>query len=659
MLEQLNDRQKQAVTTINGALLVLAGAGTGKTKVITARIAWMISQGIEPENIVAVSFTNKAANEMRERLSHLIGDRKAKRVFLSTFHSFALKILREYNVEVGLQKNFSIADENESISLLKESIRELALEDIISITSAVEKMSYYKDNLYEEKDFKKSTNFFDAKFCCKLFLAYNRRLRLFNLVDFDDIVYLATMGFLNNESLLNKMRENYKYLLVDEYQDTSFSQFKFIQLLAQPRGNVCVVGDDDQSIYSWRGARPSIIADFLKEFPLAKRVTLDQNYRCSSNILNAANCVIRENTERLGKELWSQKINEHPVTIQSCENEREEAEFIVEKINLFRDKNSQFNYSNIAILYRSSSLTIPIEQIFQEKNIPYVLHGGTKFFDKKEIRDLFSYIKFANNNKDLNSLFRIINLPARGIGIATLEKIKARFIKQQDLFEILSELSYENSSISSFLELWNIYGQALKNSKGIPNIIEAIKDCYENIGLKKDILLNSSNMQVAQYRLDTIERVFKVIEKIGLPNASLQDITDALHLDEAQFAPKLEADGKVQLMTIHASKGLEFPIVFLVGVEEGILPHERSLNIANGEQEERRLFYVAMTRAKDKLLLSHCVTRKRSRSQSEEQKPSRFLSAIPAGVAEFTRVDPMIEVERKNDALKKLFNLFK
>lgn len=659
MLDNLNDRQKLAVTTIHGALLVLAGAGTGKTKVITCRIAYMISKGIDPETIVAVSFTNKAANEMRERLSLLVGERKSKRVVLSTFHSFALKILREYNEEVGLQKNFSIADESESLNLIKESINELKLEDIVSITTAVEKISHYKDSLYEAKDFKKITGVFEAKFLSRLFLAYNRRLRLFNLVDFDDIVYLATIALMKNDKLLNKLRESYKYLLVDEYQDTSFAQFTFIQLLAKPQENVCVVGDDDQSIYSWRGARPSIIQDFLKEFPNAKRVTLDQNYRCTSNILNAANLVIRENTERLGKELWSQKVNEHPVSIHTCDNERDECEYIVEKINLYKEKNPKFKYSNVAILFRSSSLAVPIEQIFLEKKIPYVLYGGTKFFDKKEVRDLFSYLKFANNNKDLNSLFRIINLPTRGIGITTLEKIKNLFLLNPNLNEILIDMSKENKNIANFLELWNTHGTALKQAKGISNIVNAIKNCYEQIGLKKDILLNSKNMQVAQYRLDTIDRVLKVIEKIDLPDTNLQDITDALHLDETQFAPKQETEGKIQLMTIHASKGLEFPIVFLVGVEEGILPHERSLAVPHGVQEERRLFYVAMTRAKEKLLLTHCQSRKRARSQNDEQRPSRFLNAIPNGVAEFTKLDPLIEVGRKNEAAKKLFDLFR
>ena len=659
MLEQLNDRQKQAVGTISGPLLVLAGAGTGKTKVITTRIAHMISLGVPAEHIVAVSFTNKAANEMKERLAHIIGERKARQATLSTFHSFALKILREYHTFFNLQRNFSIADEGESLNVLKESMKESGLEEIINMTNAREKISYYKDNLYQEKDFKKSSNIFDSKFLSRLFFSYSRRLRLYNLLDFDDIVYLATLGLMNHPELLTEIKSKYKYLLVDEYQDTSFAQFKFIQLIAQPEGHVCVVGDDDQSIYSWRGARPSIITDFLTEFPEAKRVTLDQNYRCSTNILLAANKVIQANTERLGKELWSQKNNQFPVVVHQCEHERDEAEFIIEKISSFASQNPSFQYSDIAILFRSNALSLPIEQIFQEKKIPYILHGGTKFFDKKEVRDLLSYLKFANNSNDINSLFRIINLPPRGIGITTLEKIKSRFLKAHKLNDVLNEMALENKNISNFLEAWRIHAFELQQAKGVHNIVIAIRKCYEEMGLKKDILLNSSNMQVAQYRTETIERVLKVIEKIDISSGGLQNMIDALHLDETQFAPKPDIEGKAQLMTIHASKGLEFPIVFLIGVEEGILPHERSLVVPHGVEEERRLFYVAMTRAKEKLFMSHCATRKRTRAQNEEQKPSRFLSSIPIDGAQFSQFNPMIEIEKRDTAAKKLFDLFR
>ncbi len=659
-LSELNERQRLAVTTVQGPLLVLAGAGTGKTKVITSRIAYMVHTGVHPESIVAVSFTNKAAHEMEERLCVSLGSRRAKKVNLSTFHSFALKLLRENLEKAGLQKNFSIASEGESLQLLKESLEESGLSDLIGVMQAKSKISFYKDMIFNEESFQKSSNVFESKLISKIFTSYNRKLRLFNLIDFDDIVYLAVLMIKNNPDLLSNFQEKFKYLLVDEYQDTSFSQFKFIEYLGQKSQNVCVVGDDDQSIYSWRGARPSIIQDFLDHFPTAKRVTLDQNYRCSQNILHAANGVIRSNTERLGKELWSSKNNQESVVIHSCENAKEEAEFIYDTIQNRMKKNQNLRYSDVAILYRSSGLYIPIEQTFIEKKIPYVLHSGSEFFDKKEVKDLLAYLKFANNEKDLNSLFRIINVPSRGIGIHTLEKIKEQFQSSpQSLPDILNEFAKENKSIEKFLISWNTWGRPMQEACGSFEIQTRLQECYENLGLKKDILLHSSNMQVAQYRLNTIEHVFKVIEKLSSSHSTLTDVHDALHLDDKSFAPKIDTEGKVQFMTIHASKGLEFPIVFVVGLEENILPHEKSLTVKWGEQEERRLFYVAMTRAKEKLFLTHARTRKRIRGENEEQQPSRFLSEIPKDGVVFSHTDPSLEEEKKILAAKQLFSLLR
>lgn len=667
IINALNKEQLKAVTSSYGAQLVLAGAGTGKTKVITSRIAWMIHSGIRPESIVAVSFTNKAAKEMQSRLSSMIGEKAAKKVELSTFHSFALKLLRQYHKEFSLQRNFSISDENESLNLLRESIKEFHLEEILSLQDASQKISYYKDNLFTDEDFKKQKNVFDGKIICKLFNSYNRRLRLFNLVDFDDIVYLTVLGFKKNPELLNKIQETFSFLMVDEYQDTSFSQFQLICMLSSKTKNVCVVGDDDQSIYSWRGARPSIISDFLKHFPDANKVTLEQNYRCTPNILNAANSVIRENTERLGKELWSEQANLHPIVIHACENERDESLFVVDKILSLKRESGKLNFDNIAILVRSNSQTIPLEQVFIEKNVPYTIHGGTQFFDRKEVRDLFSYLKLAHNSNDMNSLFRIINLPARGIGIATLEKIKElHFLNKtknptSDIFVTLKELSFEHKGIAEFLKNWNQYGEKLKNSTLKVDISSTLRDCYENIGLKKDILMSSANMQNAQFRIDIVERVFNVIEKLELPEESIQSVVDALHLDKARFDIAQETKNKVQIMTIHSSKGLEFPYVFLIGVEDGILPHEKSLALESGIQEERRLFYVAITRAKYRLFISHCGFRKKGRASGKdlEPKPSRFLSAIPQQLIMHEQTDPNSEEARRMDAARKLFELFR
>ncbi|WP_186646594.1 ATP-dependent helicase [Fluviispira vulneris] len=667
ILNQLNNEQKEAVISSKGALLVLAGAGTGKTKVITSRIAWMIHSGIRPESIVAVSFTNKAAKEMQERLATIVSEKLAKKVELSTFHSFALKLLRNNHAEFGLQKNFSISDESESKNLLRESIREFHLEDILSLQDAAQKISHFKDCLYTDEDFQLKKNIFDSKILKQLFNSYNRRLRLYNLVDFDDIVYLAVIGFKKNPQLLERIQNNISFFMVDEYQDTSHAQFEFICMLSSKSRNVCVVGDDDQSIYSWRGAKPSVISDFLLAFPEAKKVTLEQNYRCSPNILNAANSVIRENTERLGKELWSQQENKYSIIIQECENERDEALFVAENILKLRSSCQNFNLDQIAILVRSNSQSLPLEQVFTEKKIPYHIHGGTQFFDRKEVRDLFSYLKLAHNSSDLNSLFRILNLPSRGVGIATLEKIKEIYLQSQktksnvSFLDALKQFSNTHKGVLEFVHLWDNFGAKLKYSEGIVDISSSLRQCYENIGLKKDILVSSANMQIAQFRMDIVERVLKVIEKLELEKENIQSVIDALHLDEAKFESANDTSGKVQIMTIHSSKGLEFPNVFLIGVEEGILPHERSIAVKNGEQEERRLFYVAITRAKYRLYISHCGFRKKGRSCNAERepKPSRFLSAIPTDLVEFCRTDPQSEEAKRMEAARKLFELFR
>jgi superfamily I DNA/RNA helicase len=667
LLHSLNNEQKKAVTAINGPVLVIAGAGTGKTKVITSRIAWMIYSGIKPESIVAVSFTNKAAKEMYARLASLIGEKIAKKVELSTFHSFALKILRKYYNYFSLNKDFSISDENESLNILKDSLKELNLEEILSIQEASQKISFYKDNLYTEDDFKKNGNIFDAKILAKLFNSYNRRLRLYNLIDFDDIVYLTLLGIKKNNELLNNIQSKILYLMVDEYQDTSYAQFNLICTLSSKLNNVCVVGDDDQSIYSWRGARPSVISDFIKHFPECSKITLEQNYRCSPNILNAANSVIRENTERLGKELWSKQPNLHPITIYSSENERDESIFVAETISKLKKEIHNFTFEQVAVLVRSNKQTIPIEQVFIEKQIPYKIYGGNEFFDRKEVKDLFSYLKLAHNENDLNSLFRIINTPSRGIGITTLEKIKNTYNQQTqknnstDFKSVLSILAKEHKGIEDFLNNWNKFGEKLKQGNNIFEISNYLRECYENLGLKKEILSTSVNMQVAKFRIELVEKVFSVIERLELREENIQAVIDALHLDRDFFGKSQESTNKVQVMTMHSSKGLEFPNVFLIGVEEGIIPHEKSIPYSHLVEEERRLFYVAITRAKYRLFISHCGFRKQGRANHNdiEPKKSRFLSAIPNNLIKIDQTDPNSEEAKRMDAARKLFELFR
>jgi superfamily I DNA/RNA helicase len=659
----LNKEQKKAASVIHGPLLVLAGAGTGKTKVITSRIAHLICFGIPPEKIVAVSFTNKAAKEMQTRLSSLIGEKQAKKVLLSTFHAFALRLLRTHYADFSLHPNFSICDESESDQILNEAIKEENLEEIISSQQASEKIAYFKDLLYTQEDFKNEKNIFNAKMIAKLFHTYNKRLRLFNFIDFNDIIYIAVLGLKKNPSLRQKIQESFLFLMVDEYQDTSNAQFQLLCMLSSHSKNICVVGDDDQSIYSWRGAKDSIIQEFLDVFPEAEKVTLEQNYRCSPNILSAANHIIRENKNRFTKELWSAQPHTAPLIIHTCENERDEALFVAQKI--LEITTSKSSYADSAILIRSNNQRFAFEQIFTEKKIPYIVHGNSDLFDRKEIKDLFSYLKFACHPNDIKSLFRILNLPYRGVDSQILEQIKENYQSHAsnalwNPCSFLEELSSSHDGIFDFLKRWNIFGENLKKSSNKFEIALALKECYENIGLKQDILKSSANMKVAKFRIDMIEKVFSVIENLELEKETLQSVVDALYLDKTYFDSPKKSIEKVQIMTIHSSKGLEFPYVFLVGIEDGILPHEKSFGRSHGIEEERRLLYVAMTRAKQRLFISHCGfrTQKVPSKKTHEPKISRFLSVIPTSLTQIEKTASHSEEAKRMESARKLFDLF-
>ncbi len=670
LLAELNTEQRWAATSLHGPLLVLAGAGTGKTKVITTRIAHMIASGIDASSIVAVSFTNKAAREMKERLAQFVGEHFAKRVTLSTFHSFALSIIRRHPHAVGLGNKFSIADEGESKALLRETLKDLNLEDIVSLPLAIERMSQFKDRLYTDIDFDKSGALVDKAIMKSLFEGYNRRLRLYNLVDFDDIVYLAAILVKSNESIRAELQLIHQYLMIDEFQDTSFSQFELIRLLGEKSRRVCVVGDDDQSIYAWRGARPEVIADFLTVFPEAQKVTLEQNYRCSPNILAGANAVIAENTQRMGKTLWSKQPNDYLIQIHAAENERDEALFVARTLEDL-SKAHGFNYDQAAILVRSNAQTVMLEQVFAERKIPYHVHGGTKFFDRKEVRDLFGYLKLAHNPSDLNALFRVINLPSRGIGVGTLEKLKEAFEHRRhadssaNVHHVLHDMARHHTGILNFFTSWTERSAEFNSSNSQQDVANALRNCFESTGLKHDIVSSSPNMQAANARIELVERVFDVITKLELENGSLESIVDALHLDEPRFEKGKDTRGKVQLMSMHSSKGLEFPLVFLIGIEDNMIPHERAMKEGlGGEQEERRLFYVAMTRAKSRLIISHCGHRRKGRNQNRgvsptDPQPSRFLTAIPTELLHMTETDPGAEEARRMDSAKRLFDMFR
>lgn len=665
-LSTLNPEQQSAVRTLEGPLLVLAGAGTGKTKVITSRIANLIAHGVRPEQIVAVSFTNKAAREMGERLAHLVGKAVQKRALLSTFHSFCLRLLREFPEAAGLNVGFSVADEGTSRDLLRDSLAEHNLQEIFALQKASEQISACKDALMRPADLAHATHLVNRLIVRKVFDDYERRLRLYNLVDFDDIVYKTVLMLKENSAVRETICNRYLHFLVDEFQDTSHAQFELIRLLGEKNRNVCAVGDDDQSIYAWRGAKPEVLFDFLKVFPETKRVTLEQNYRCSSEILNVANAVISTNLNRLGKTLWSRKVENLPVRLHTAENERDEALFVADQIQrLHREINMP--WIGFAILVRSNAQTDILEQVFIERKIPYHVHGGSEFFDRKEIRDVLSYLRFANNPRDLKALFRVINVPARGIGLRTLEQLSSSYEKamsenkRTDFLSFLEANRGEFPAVDSYLEKFIPIYKMFQASGNPKDVAECLRRCFEELGLKQDILSTSRSMQVANWRLNVVEKMLAVIEKINLEKFSLAEMADALNLDESSFSSRNEVGDRVQMMTIHASKGLEFPCVFVVGVEENRLPHERSIESAAGVEEERRLFYVALTRAQRFLFLSHCGFRSRGSRQTRgaDIEPSRFLSEVPSDALHVSETDPDAEEAQRQEAAKRLFELFR
>jgi superfamily I DNA/RNA helicase len=664
IVDGLNSEQKRACLHKDGPLLVLAGAGTGKTKVIVSRIAALISQGIEPSSIVALSFTNKAAREMGERLQHFVGKKLSGKVLLSTFHSFALNLLRRYAHEAGLADGFGIASESVASNLIKETLVELKLADLVPLQDATQRISLAKDGMETVQNLKNTQAAFQRAFLAPLFDGYNRRLRLHNLIDFDDIVYLVNLVLKTKPQILQELQNEFLYFLVDEYQDTSSGQLAFINALGGRLRNVCVVGDDDQSIYSWRGARSDAMLQFLNHFKESVRVSLEQNYRCPNVVLKAANSVIANNTSRLPKNLWSQKENFDRVRIHAAENERDEAEFVLGEMERIRSASAGTSWDQFAILVRSNGQTDVIEKYLLEKNVPTHVSGGKDFMDRKEVLDLFSYLKFAANPRDLSSALRIVNVPPRRVGVVTMEKWEGFYranVEQgieEPLTKALEKLANEHEGLREFAKKWDHCAQQLPllAEQTAPALASWLKSTAQHMGLFEEFVRTSPNPRSAQFRSELVEKTLKWIGGLQQPLASVHELVSLLHLDTDSFSVPEKSEGKVQIMTIHASKGLEFPNVFVVGAEEGLLPHEKCALT----EEERRLFYVAMTRCKERLFLSRCAHRSKGRTaEDREPKPSRFLSEIPPHLVSNSEVDPAAKEAKRMHAAQRLFDMFR
>ena len=652
-LATLNPQQKEAVTITNKNLLVLAGAGSGKTRVITYKIAYLIDKGVYPQNILALTFTNKAAKEMKERISFLTG-RQLKNLQISTFHSFCVKILRKEIHNIGYTNNFVIYDENESIALIKRIAREEFCDKKFKERELYKIFSYWKNQLKSPKKLEIEG---EDEIYIYLYREYLHRLKLLNALDFDDLLIKTIEIFIKFPNIKKKYQEQYKYILVDEYQDTNDIQLLFLKKIYKEGNNICVVGDDDQSIYTWRGANVNHILEFERYFPNVKVIKLEQNYRSTNIILEAANSIILKNSVRKSKKLWSNKKRGEKIRVFIGYNGEEEVKLVVDEIvKLIRVKN--IKPENIAILYRSNHQSRPFEMELRYRNIPYNLIGGRKLFDKTEIKDMISYLKVFLNPYDEISLLRIINIPHRGIGKNSLEKIiNIARRENRNIWDILENIdniqinlpSYVKRNITIFVNLvkkyQKLFSQNMEMSKIFDNFLKEI-NYYEYLytfhGKKdedKQVMNRWTNILLLRETLKKQEEKERITLKDFITNVTIDDMTK----EEKEIKK-----GKVVLLTIHSAKGLEFDYVFLVGMEEGLLPHKNSFgNI----EEERRLCYVAITRAREKLYISYAKNRMRYGKLYKTEK-SRFLKDIPEKLLTFSDLS---ENEERKLSFKELF----
>ena len=614
-LESLNKKQKEAVLHEKGPMLVLAGAGSGKTKVLTSRIAYLIEKGISPQNILAITFTNKAAKEMQERVAKLI-NYGARNIQISTFHSLGLKIIKENYEFLGYQKNFIILDSDDTLTVVKKLMKELNMNPKYYNAKEIRnKISSAKNELISTKDFSKIE--FDSKIIT-LYKKYCEKLKKGNSVDFDDLLILPIQLFKTSKSILESYQERYKYILIDEYQDTNQAQYIFSKLLARKYRNIFVVGDNDQAIYRFRGANYKNILNFEKDYPDCKTILLEENYRSTKTILNAANSVIKNNKMRKDKNLWSNNEEGSKIEYVKVDDEKKEADYISKTIiNLITNG---AEYENIAILYRSNAQSRIIEESMLKNNIPYRIIGSFYFYNRKEIKDLLCYLRLINNPNDDESLLRVINVPKRGIGEKTIENLtKVAEENNTSLFEAINsgkELLFKNLIL-------NIIEKSKKLS-----LTELVDEILIESNMKEE--LTKEHSLENEIRLENLEE-FKSITK-NFENeygeVSLDNFLNEISL-VADISEHKEEKNRVSLMTVHAVKGLEFNYVFVAGMEEEIFPHYNSIREGTNEaiEEERRLCYVAITRAKQKLWLLN--TKQRTLfGQTKYNMPSRFIDEI-------------------------------
>lgn len=649
-IARLNPEQKKAVMHTDGPLLILAGAGSGKTRVITMRTAYLIHTGVSAGSVLAVTFTNKAAREMKERVASLLKGKKKVPV-ISTFHSLCLRILRQHIHHLGYRKDFTIYDTSDQASLLRNIMSDIKFYDkSFRAESVLERISRTKNSFAPPAAAESDDPVEEAS--AYIYPRYREALKAMNALDFDDLLLLTLKLFREHTEVLERYKDRFRYIMVDEYQDTNRIQYDFIKLLAGERRNICVVGDDDQSIYGWRGANPDNILDFGRDFPGTVIIKLEQNYRSFDHILKAANGVIRNNNKRMEKALWSDRGDGPKVNIFKAADTEDEAEWVAERIDIIRSRKN-IAFDSIAVIYRANTFSRPFEEALRMKRIPYSVVGGTSYFERREIMDLVAYLKIMANPSDDLSLMRAVNAPKRGLGPAALG--------------LMSD--YARSGSVSLLEA---FGKAAGNESLGRKAADAAEILFSLICRYRDMFRTGRGMHKILGDLideidfrDYIIRLYKTPEAAYRRIENIDGLIDSMkHYESTESSPSLHgfletmaltdlADEKeekgghgVTLISFHSSKGLEFPVVFIAGTEEDILPHKKSVNTPGGVEEERRLFYVGITRAMNELYITY-TDRRRKYGKETPSVPSRFLEEIPGDATD--RIDRFEELDPEEE----------
>lgn len=646
ILENLNPEQQRAVEHQEGPLLVLAGAGSGKTRVLTHRVAYLISQGVPPWNILAITFTNKAAKEMRERVEGMVTAQQAREIWVSTFHSTCLRILRREIRALGYDSNFVIYDDADQQTVIKECLKELNIDDKRFAPRGIgSNISSAKNMLVGVEEYQNQAADYYTQVVAQVYKLYQQKLTGSNALDFDDLLVLTVRLFKEHKHILTYYQDKFKYILVDEYQDTNHVQYVLVNLLAERYRNLCVVGDPNQSIYGWRGADISNIMSFERDYPEAKVVKLEQNYRSTQTILEAANAVIANNASSKSVNLWTALGQGQPIGFKNCEDERDEGFFITRTVR--RGVEEGRSYRDFAVLYRIHAQSRAIEESLLTANIPYNIVGGLKFYDRKEIKDLLAYLRLVVNPKDAVSFQRIINVPKRGIGPASVSRIQdfagemgINLVDALDKAGDIPGLSGKvRSGATALADMFN----NLRQQQDYLSVTELVAEVLQQSGYKWE--LEAEDTVESRTRLENLQELYTVTKEYDKNNeeGSLEDFLATISL--ITDLDRFDGDANtVSLMSLHTAKGLEFPVVFLAGMEEGIFPHSRSLDDQIELEEERRICYVGITRAKEQLHLTTCW-RRTLFGRTQNNMSSRFIAEIPG---ELVKRDALSHSQPKN-----------